>query len=167
MKRLGVRGWPFLCLIAVPAVLAAQVAITSPPRLTPADIAAMPSIGAGAGTSGVSGIRTRILSGDPTSPGLYTIALDVPANTRIAAHRHRDPRSAVVVSGTWHFGFGPEADDNAAKPLGPGSFYVEPAEVPHFARTGGEPVTVYITGHGPTDTRYVVEGDAPVEKGQR
>ena len=147
-------------LVAVPGLLAAQ-ASEPHPRLTPAEIAALPQIAAGAGTSGVSGIRTRILSGDPTRPGLYTIALEVPANTRIAAHRHRDARSAVVVSGTWYFGIGPLAGDDASKPLGPGSFYVEPAEVPHFARTGAEPVTVYITGYGPTDTRYVTAADTP------
>lgn len=161
MTRCGAKGWLAALLIAVPAIIAAQVAAPNYPRLTPDDIAAIPAIDAGAGTSGVSGIRTRVLSGNPTLPGLYTIALHVPANTRIAAHRHRDARSAVVVSGTWYFGFGPKADDKAEKPLGPGSFYDEPAEVPHFARTGSEPVTVYITGYGPTDTRYVVVSEAP------
>jgi len=61
-------------------------------RLTPTEIAAMPSTGPGAGTSGVGGIRTTVLSGDPTREGLYTIRLNVPANATIAAHRHRDDR---------------------------------------------------------------------------
>lgn len=124
-------------------------------RLAPADVAAMPALGAGAGTSGVAGIRTRILAGDPTKAGLYTIALQVPANTSIAAHRHRDNRTATVISGIWYFGYGDRAEESAFKPLPPGSFYAEPADVAHFARTGAEPVTVYITGIGPTDTRYV------------
>ena len=123
-------------------------------RLAPADIAALPAIEAGAGTSGVAGIRTRILSGDPTRPGLYTIALTVPANTRIAAHRHRDDRTAVVVSGTWYFGYGAAADETLVKTLPAGSFYVEVAEDPHFAMTKAEPVVAYITGVGPTDTRF-------------
>jgi len=147
-------------LIALPAIAAAQLTTSTYPRLTAADIAALPAADAGAGTSGVSGIRTRVLSGDPKSGGLYTIALEVPANARIAAHRHRDPRSAVVISGTWYFGFGATADDAVEKPLGPGSFYDEPAKIPHFARTGKDPVTVYITGYGPTDTRYEVASDA-------
>ena len=164
------RGRLFLLgagLVVTPAFLAAQPTPSSYPRLTPDEISALPAMDAGAGTSGVSGIRTRVLSGDPKVPGLYTIALQVPANTRIAAHVHRDPRSAVVISGTWYFGFGPKADDQAEKALGPGSFYDEPAEVPHFARTGAEPVTVYITGFGPTDTRYVEPGDMPEDKVQR
>ncbi|WP_245332662.1 hypothetical protein [Bradyrhizobium erythrophlei] len=37
-------------------------------RLTPSDIAAMARSGAGAGTSGVSGIQTTVLSGEPIDP---------------------------------------------------------------------------------------------------
>jgi uncharacterized RmlC-like cupin family protein len=109
---------------------------------------------AGPGTSGVAGIQTTILSGDPTGAGLYTIRLSVPANTRIESHEHRDSRSAIVVSGTWQIGFGPRFDDKALKALPPGSFYTEPAGRPHFARTGAESVVVLITGYGPTDTTY-------------
>ena len=154
-----VKAWLTASLIVMPATVAAQATTTSYPRLTSNDIAALPVIAAGAGTSGLTGIRTRVLAGDPMLPGLYTIALQVPANTRIAAHRHRDARSASVISGTWYLGFGLTAKAEAEKALGPGSFYVEPADVPHFARTGSEPVTVYITGQGPTDTRYVVKND--------
>lgn len=124
-------------------------------RLTPSDIDALPTLGASAGTSGVGGIRTRVLAGDPTAAGPYTIALHVPPNTQIQAHTHRDERSAVVISGTWHFGYGDTAARALEKALGPGSFYSEPADVTHFARTGAEPVTLYISGYGPTDTRYV------------
>lgn len=124
-------------------------------RLTPPEIAAMAKGGAGAGTSGVAGIRTTILYGDPAVAGPYTIALRVPANTRIAAHTHRDARSAVVISGTWYFGYGSKAGDGAVKPLVSGSFYTEPAGTPHFALTRNEPAMVYISGFGPTDTQYV------------
>lgn len=139
-------------LLTAPTLLAAQAVPQL--RVTPTEIAALPAISAGTGTSGVSGIRTTVLSGDPNSAGLYTIALVVPANTRIAAHRHRDARSAVVVSGTWYFGYGTRADDKVEKALGPGSYYLEGADDPHFARTGSTPVTLYITGWGPSDTRY-------------
>lgn len=104
--------------IFAPAIAIAQVTAPEQPRLTPHEIAALPSIDAGAGTSGVAGIRNRILSGDPKSQGLYSIALQVPANTRIAAHRHRDQRSSIVVAGIWYFGFGAKADDAAEKALG-------------------------------------------------
>lgn len=130
-------------------------------RLTPAQITALPTINAGTGTSGVAGIRTTIIAGNPNAAGPYTIALRVPANTRIAAHWHRDARSAVVMSGTWYFGYGDKADYGTATALGPGSFYTEPASVPHFARTSADAVVVYITGTGPTDTHYVDVSNEP------
>jgi hypothetical protein len=148
MKRASLAG---LALILVASTAQAQEAQR---RLTPAEAAALPVVGSGAGTSGLSGIETRLLVGDPTKPGPYTIAIKVPPNTHIAAHSHRDDRSAVVVSGLWHFGYGPVADDAASQPLPPGSFYTEPAADPHFAWTGPEGATVFISGVGPSDTRY-------------
>jgi quercetin dioxygenase-like cupin family protein len=133
-------------------------------RLTPDEITAKKGGGAGAGTSGVVGIQTTVLLGDPAKPGLYTIRVRVPANTSIRAHTHRDDRSAVVVSGTWYFGYGSVADDKATKPLPPGSFYTEPGGVAHFALTKSEPVVIYITGFGPTDTVYVNAADDPRNK---
>jgi hypothetical protein len=40
-------------------------------RLTPGEIAAREAGGAGAGTSGVAGIKTTVLLGDLTKPGLH------------------------------------------------------------------------------------------------
>ncbi|AQR75246.1 cupin domain-containing protein [Sphingomonas sp. LM7] len=140
-------------LLALAGLLAVAPA-PSEIRLTPAEVAALPQIGAVAGTSGLAGVETRVLSGDPTKPGLFAIEIKVPPNTRIAAHSHKDERTATVISGMWHFGYGPKADDSLRKPLPPGSFYTEPAGVAHFARTGAEGAHVYITGYGPTDTVY-------------
>ena len=140
-----------LCAIPASDVTAQQAEL----RLTPAEIAATVKGGAGAGTSGVAGIRTTTLSGDPSAAGPYTIEIRVPANTQIAAHAHRDDRSAVVVSGTWFFGYGAKASRAATRALAPGSFYTEPGGKPHFAMTGAEPAVVYITGIGPTSTQYV------------
>lgn len=125
-------------------------------RLTSAQVDALAREGAGAGTSGVKGIQTTVLSGDPNVAGPYVIEIRVPARTRIAAHSHRDNRNALVVSGEWNFGYGERASDAAARKLGPGGFYTEPAGQPHFAFTGDLPAVVYITGDGPTDTTYVV-----------
>jgi uncharacterized RmlC-like cupin family protein len=124
-------------------------------RLTPTEMAALPSTGPGAGTSGVGGIQTTVLSGDPTREGLYTIRLSVPANVTIAAHKHRDDRVATVISGVWYFGYGSRAESAAVKGLPAGSFYTEPADIPHFAETRSESVVLHITGYGPTDTNYV------------
>ena len=136
-------------------------AAESPLRLTPAQIAGLAGGGAGPGSSGVAGILTTVLSGDPTRAGPYTIQIKVPAHTKIKAHSHRDDRSAVVVSGTWYFGYGAVADDAQVAALPPGSFYTEPAGLAHFAQTRETGAVVYITGVGPTDTVYVEAANTP------
>jgi quercetin dioxygenase-like cupin family protein len=152
--------------IALLVVLAsvAQAAAIDQIRLTAGEITAREAGGAGAGTSGVAGIQTTVLLGDPTKPGLYTIRLSIPANTTIQPHTHRDDRSAIVMSGTWYFGYGNVANAAATKALPPGSFYTEPGGVAHFALTRAEPVVVYITGSGPTSTVYLNAANDPRDK---
>jgi quercetin dioxygenase-like cupin family protein len=145
-------------------VSVAQAAAIDQIRLTTGEIAAREAGGAGAGTSGAAGIQTTVLLGDPTKPGLYTIRLSIPANTTIQAHTHRDDRSAIVMSGTWYFGYGSAANAAATKALPPGSFYSEPGGVAHFALTRAEPVVVYITGFGPTNTVYLNAANDPRDK---
>lgn len=130
-------------------------------RLTPAQIDKLPAELGGTGTSLVGSMRTTVLYGDPGRPGLYTIRIHIPAHTTIRPHRHRDTRAAVVVSGTWYFGYGAKLNPAALKALPPGSFYTEPGNIAHFAETRDEPVVVFITGYGPSDTKYVNEQDRP------
>jgi quercetin dioxygenase-like cupin family protein len=141
------------------AVLLAASGVAAAPsaelRLTPAEIAALAQGGAGPGSSGVAGIQTSVLAGDPTKAGPYTIRLQAPANTRIAAHGHRDERTAVVISGTWFFGYGDKADEARVKALPPGSVYTEPAGQAHYSQTRDEPVVILVTGYGPSDTNFV------------
>jgi quercetin dioxygenase-like cupin family protein len=143
----------------------ARAATVSMPELrkTPAELKAMPAGNDQIGSSGLAGVHTQVLFGDPTKPGLYSILLYVPARTTIAAHSHRDDRVATVVAGTWRFGYGDKHDGGKLKVLPPGSVYSEPggAHNNHFARTEDEPVMVHITGFGPTDTRYVDPADDP------
>ena len=133
-------------------------------RLSPDEIGALDKMGPSAGTSGVAGIQTRILKGDPTRSGLYTIQLEVPANTRIESHLHPDDRVASVISGIWYFGYGNRFEEKDLKALPSGSFYTEPANEPHFARTGSSPVVVQITGIGPTGTQFTDAHPAPSKK---
>lgn len=132
-----------------------------PIRMTAAQVDALARKAGGAGTSGLNGVQTTVLSGDPNATVPYIIEIRVPPNTSIAAHSHHDDRTAIVVSGEWHFGYGKHADQAATTKLGPGGFYTEPAGVDHFAYTGKSSAVVYISGQGPTDTRYVDPADDP------
>ena len=133
-------------------------------RVTPGEVT-WPSTGSSlVGTSGVAGIQTVTLKGDPTKPGLYALLLRVGPNTRIEPHAHPDDRVATVVSGTWYFGYGARFDEKALKELPFGSFYTEPPNVNHFAMTKGEGVVIQISGTGPSGTTYVDPRNDPTRR---
>lgn len=135
-------------------------------RLTPAEYKFPQQGNPGTGSSGVAGIETIVLKGNPDQAGVYTIMLRVPPHTRIAAHSHRDDRVATVISGTWHIRYGDTFDEAKLKALPPGSFYTEPPSRNHFAETGDEPVVVQITGFGPSSTEYVDPTQDPRKLGK-
>lgn len=130
-------------------------------RVTPAEFAFPQQGNPGTGSSGVGGIQTVVLKGDPNQAGVYTIMLRVPAHTRIAAHSHQDDRVATVISGTWRIGYGDKFDETKLKALPPGSFYTEPPGRNHFAETVDDAVVVQITGNGPSSTDYVDPAEDP------
>lgn len=145
-----------LCLVflVAAAVSTAQIQTLPQMRMTPADVRATSFDGSQVGTAGLAGIHTKVLYGDPSKAGLYTILLYAPAHTTIQSHSHRDNRMATVLSGTWLFAYGNHFDQKSLKTLPPGSLYSEPAGVTHFAQTSDTSVIVAISGYGPTDTRY-------------
>lgn len=154
----------FLVALAIVAVtMAAALAQGGGATMRLEDVPWPSAQAGGAGTSGAGGIETVVLKGDPTKAGLYTLMLRVAGNVRIQAHSHRDDRVATVVRGTWYFGYGETFNEAALQALGPGSFYTEPPNVPHFAMTK-EQVILQITGVGPTSTAYVDPKNDPTKK---
>ena len=135
-------------------------------RLTPGEIPWPKAAGAGAGTSGASGISTIVLKGDPTKAGLYVLELRAAPNVVIQAHSHKDDRMATVLKGTWYFGYGDKFNEAGLKALPVGSYYTEPPNTPHFARTRDE-VVIRITGYGPTSTTYVNPADDPANAAKK
>jgi len=70
-------------------------------RMLPAEMRGGAVDGNQIGSSGLAGVHTKVLFGDPSKAGFYSILLFVPAHTTIQGHSHRDDRMATVVSGTW------------------------------------------------------------------
>ena len=130
---------------------------------TPAELAAISPTG-GPGGSGNAKVQVVDILGNPSQPGPYSQLLRVAPHASIPAHHHAGDRIGTVLSGTWHFGYGTKFDESKLKTLPAGSVYTEPANAPHFAQTGDEPVTVLITGVGPTDTIYENSADDPAKK---
>src|SRR5258708_36088055 len=100
-------------------------------RLTPVEVRANQSGSDQIGSSGLAGVSTKAVFGDPSTSGFYTIVLSVPAHTTIQAHTHRDDRMAEVVSGMRQFGYGERVVDAAFKVLPPCSADSEPGGVRH------------------------------------
>jgi quercetin dioxygenase-like cupin family protein len=162
--RTGFRyGVTAAVLAAAVTTTAAQARLSGPGTVKLEDIPWPSASAGGTGTSGVSGIETVVLKGDPTKPGLYVLALRAPANMTIQAHSHKDDRVATVLKGTWYFGYGEKFDEKALKALPPGSSYTEPPNTAHFARTR-EQVVIEIVGYGPSSTTYVNAADDPTKK---
>jgi len=130
-------------------------------RMTPAEVLSGGMGDSQIGSSKLTGVHTRILFGDPSKAGFYSILLFVPSNTKIPAHSHRDDRMATIVSGEWHFGYGTQFNEQSLKTLPAGGVYSEPGRANHFARTANEEVVVQISGYGPTDTKYFNASDDP------
>lgn len=102
-----------------------------------------------------AGYETAVVVGDPTKPGVYTVHTKLPASITIVPHTHGEKwRVATVLSGTLYYAQGAMFDEQKLRALPPGSVIVEPANVPHFARTEG-PVLLHITGEGPASTTAV------------
>ncbi len=159
------KAWLFVFFLAL-TTSAADAPSLPQIRMTPAEIAALPLDNNQIGSSGVSGVHTKVLYGDPSKAGFYSILLYVGPHTTIQAHSHRDNRMATVVSGQWHFGYGERFDAKSLKTLPVGSVYSEPAGTDHFAQTTSDAVIVQISGFGPTDTHYFDPANGPQSNGE-
>jgi quercetin dioxygenase-like cupin family protein len=158
----------FMASVAIALVATAASAENAGVKLpdyakTPTELSATPATG-GAGGSGNAKVEVVTILGDASKPGIYTQLLKVGPGAQIPAHHHAGDRVGTVLQGTWHFGYGSEFDKTKLKTLPVGSVYTEPANEPHFAMTGNEPVIVMLTGTGPTDTVYEKPADDPTRK---
>ncbi|MGH8529025.1 MAG: cupin domain-containing protein [Nevskiales bacterium] len=100
------------------------------------------------------GTQLMVLEGDPKGAGLFTLRLKVPAGTRLPPHTHPRDERVTVLSGRVGVGFGERFDDKALRFFDAGSYYLNPAELPHFVLFPIESV-VQITGIGPWQMRPV------------
>lgn len=106
------------------------------------------------------GMEQLNLVGDPAKPGPYTLRLKFPKGFRVAPHTHPDSREITIVSGTFATGYGETFDAAKLKILPAGSFYTEPANVPHYIEIK-EDVILQVSGMGPSGRRFVGSPDGP------
>ena len=107
-----------------------------------------------------AGTQIAVLEGNPQAKTLFTIRLKVPAGSRLAPHTHPRDERVTVLSGMVGVGFGSHIDDFGATRFSAGSFYVNPANKPHYVIFVDESV-LQVTGIGPWEVNFV--GAAPAE----
>ena len=135
--------------VTLSAVAVAQTADPGVVALTPAEMRWTSQGGLAA-----PGMEQLSLVGDPAKPGPYTLRLKFPKGLKIAPHTHPDSREVTILSGTFATGYGEEFDVTKLKTLPAGSFYTEPANVPHYIEIK-EDVVLQVSGTGPSQRRFV------------
>lgn len=131
------------------ALAMAQTAAPGVMALTPADMK-----WSSQGPLAAPGMEQINLVGDPTLPGPYTLRLKYPKGLKIAPHSHPDSRQVTILSGLFATGYGEKFDSANLKLLPAGSFYTEPANVPHYIEIK-EDAVLQISGTGPSGRRPV------------
>ena len=100
------------------------------------------------------GMEQVNLVGDPSRPGAYTLRLKFPKGFKIAPHTHPDAREVTIISGVYATGYGETFDRAKLKILPAGSFYTEPANIPHFIEIE-EDAVLQVSGTGPSGRKLV------------
>jgi len=142
-----------LASIAMAAMLIgtamAQTAAPSVVALTPAEMKWQSQ-----GGLATLGMEQLNLVGDPAKPGPYTLRLKFPKGFKIAPHTHPGSREVTIISGTFATGYGDKFNVEKLKILPAGSFYTEPANVPHYIEIKEE-VVLQVSGTGPSGRSFV------------
>ena len=99
--------------------------------------------------------RTITLIGDSKTEGLYVSRTLIPKGVQTIPHSHPDSRTVTIISGTCYYGRGEEFDESRTIPMPPGSFFTEPAGIPHFIWAKDGDVVVQTTAIGPSGTQMV------------
>jgi hypothetical protein len=141
---------------AVPSAFAmAQTATPGVVALTPLEMK-----WSSQGGFAAPGMEQLNLIGDPAKPGPYTLRLKFPKGLRIVPHTHPDSREVTILSGTFATGYGEKFDAGNLKVLPAGSFYTEPATLPHYIEIKDDTI-LQVSGTGPSERRFINPPGSP------
>src|SRR5260370_31780238 len=153
LADLGLKLGLIVMVLVLGGVVVAQTSVPSVADLTPAEMKWQSQGGLAA-----PGMEQLNLVGDPAKPGPYTLRLKFPKGFRIEPHTHPDSREVTIISGVFATGYGEKFDADKLKVLPAGSFYTEPANLPHYIESKEETV-LQVSGTGPSGRRFVSKPD--------
>lgn len=99
-------------------------------------------------------VAARFIMGTPDA-GLYTIRVQIAPGGLMPPHRHPDERHITVLSGDLYYGYGETADPMKVRRYPAGSYFIVPANEPHFAIGISGGAVYQESGLAPTATRWV------------
>jgi hypothetical protein len=103
------------------------------------------------------GAQMAVLEGNPMDSGHFTMRIKLPPRYKILPHSHPQDERTTIISGVLFIGPGEVLDTLNGRVMLPGCFYVNPANVPHYAFTMAEETVIQISTNGPWGFSLVKE----------
>jgi len=95
------------------------------------------------------GLKSAILLGDPSKPGLYIMLVKWTPHHMSHPHFHPNDRFITVLSGTWWVGTGSKFDPESTVPLPAGTFVTHFGKQIHYDGAKDVEAVLEIVGEGP------------------
>jgi len=95
------------------------------------------------------GVKSAILQGDPSKPGLYVQLVKWLPGNMSRPHFHPNDRFITVISGTWWVGTGETFDPASTVPMPAGTFVTHYGKQIHYDGAKEGETILQIVGEGP------------------
>jgi hypothetical protein len=95
------------------------------------------------------GLKSAVLFGDPSKPGLYIMLVKWTPGHMSHPHFHPNDRFITVLSGTWWVGTGSKFDPESTVPLPAGTFVTHFGKQIHYDGAKAVEAVLQIVGEGP------------------
>jgi quercetin dioxygenase-like cupin family protein len=110
-----------------------------------------------------TGSEIAVVMGKPGEPGPFVLRVRYPAGLKAMPHSHPNDTYVTVISGVLRYAEGEKFDESKFKDYPAGSFFVIPANVPHYENATA-PMEFQAHGTGPIRFIFVDPRDDPASK---
>ena len=101
------------------------------------------------------GVRTAVVTGDPSKPGLYVVLTKWLPGNMSRPHWHPNDRFITVLSGTWWVGTGEKFDPDSTVPMPAGTVVTHFGKQVHYDGAKDVETVLLIVGEGPATSTPV------------
>ena len=110
-----------------------------------------------------TGSEIAVVMGKPREPGPFVLRVRYPAGLKAMPHSHPNDTYVTVISGVLRYAEGEKYDESKLKDYPAGSFFVIPANVPHYENATA-PMEFQAHGMGPIRFIFVDPQHDPAGK---